>query len=197
MAHGSSGISFSISSIARIWSAAGSPGSRTRPGVRLNAAGRSFGGWRRTARPFGPEDQSSILIMRLPTAYRPRMSGTARFTPEYSRVSRCSARRRYSSASTSVRLRIGASSISWLINGVACPSLGYLAFERGTFIPDRCGRYVAGRNILPPSGSSCHECHVTHDADATTIAMQATLHLMGDPAGAVRFPNIDRTLLDG
>jgi len=28
-------------------------------------------------------------------------------------------------------------------------------------------------------------------------AMQVTLHLMGDPAGALRFPNIDGTLLDG
>jgi hypothetical protein len=56
---------------------------------------------------------------------------------------------------------------------------------------------LPGAIFVPQSGSSCHECHATHDADATTIAMQATLHLMGDPAGAVRFPNIDGTLLDG
>jgi hypothetical protein len=56
---------------------------------------------------------------------------------------------------------------------------------------------LPGAIFVPPSGSSCHACHVTHDADATIIAMQATLHLMGDPAGAVRFPNIDRTLLAG
>ena len=86
-------------------SVVGLSGSTIQPSAHLNAAGRSFGGWKREAVMSGAAVLSWIQMTIGPTGSRQSTNRTGRCVRVSSEVSRCSERPRFSSASTFTRSR--------------------------------------------------------------------------------------------